>query len=41
MLERIGVRPGARCLDVGCPGGHVAADTARIVGLAGTVVGST
>src|SRR3954467_8752907 len=39
LLERIGVAPGARCLDVGCGGGDVAMALARLVGPDGAVVG--
>jgi SAM-dependent methyltransferase len=39
LLERAGVRPGMACLDVGCGGGDVTFDIARLVGPAGRVVG--
>jgi SAM-dependent methyltransferase len=39
LLERIGIRPGMKCLDVGCGGGDVAFDLARMVGPAGKIVG--
>lgn len=39
LLERIGVVPGARCLDVGCGGGDVAMALARMVGPHGDVLG--
>ena len=39
LLERIGVVPGARCLDVGCGGGDVAMALGRMVGPHGMVVG--
>src|SRR3954468_6004320 len=39
LLERAGVAPGARCLDVGCGGGDVALALARMVGPSGAVVG--
>jgi ubiquinone/menaquinone biosynthesis C-methylase UbiE len=39
LLERIGVLPGARCLDAGCGGGDVTLTLARMVGPAGAVVG--
>jgi SAM-dependent methyltransferase len=39
LLERIGVAPGARCLDVGCGGGDVAMALARMAGPDGAVVG--
>ena len=39
LLDAVGVAPGARCLDVGCGGGHVALELGRRVGAAGHVVG--
>jgi cyclopropane fatty-acyl-phospholipid synthase-like methyltransferase len=39
LLEQAGLRSGDRCLDVGCGGGHVALDMARIVGPTGSVLG--
>jgi SAM-dependent methyltransferase len=39
LLERIGVAPGARCLDAGCGGGDVSLALARMVGPSGAVVG--
>ena len=39
LLERVGVRPGMACLDVGCGTGGVAFDLARRVGPEGRVVG--
>ncbi|HSJ74427.1 MAG TPA: methyltransferase domain-containing protein [Miltoncostaeaceae bacterium] len=39
LLERVGVAAGHRCLDLGCGGGHVAIDMARIAGATGRVVG--
>ena len=39
FLERIGVTPGDRCLDVGSGGGDVALTLARMVGPNGAVVG--
>lgn len=39
LLERAGVGPGLRCLDVGCGGGDVSRDFARLVGPSGSVVG--
>jgi trans-aconitate methyltransferase len=39
VLERAGVRPGMRCLDLGCGGGHVSRRLATLVGPSGTVVG--
>ena len=38
FLDRIGVQPGARCLDLGCGPGFVALELAERVGEAGTVV---
>jgi SAM-dependent methyltransferase len=38
LLDRIGLRPGMRCLDVGCGGGDVTFELARIVGPEGGVV---
>src|SRR5262249_10791451 len=39
LFERVGVRPGMRCLDVGCGGGDLSLDLARLVGPRGSVVG--
>ncbi len=39
VLAAAGVSEGARCLDVGCGGGHVTRELARLVGPAGSVVG--
>ena len=39
LLERVGIRPRMTCLDVGCGGGDVAFDLARMVGAEGKVVG--
>jgi 2-polyprenyl-3-methyl-5-hydroxy-6-metoxy-1,4-benzoquinol methylase len=39
VLDRIGVAEGARCLDLGCGGGHVALELARRLGPTGQVVG--
>jgi 2-polyprenyl-3-methyl-5-hydroxy-6-metoxy-1,4-benzoquinol methylase len=39
LLERVGIRTGMRCLDVGCGGGDVAFELARRVAPDGTVVG--
>jgi len=39
LFERIGLRTGLVCLDVGCGGGDVTFDLARIVGAAGRVLG--
>ena len=39
LFERAGIRPGMACLDVGCGGGDVSLDLARLVGKEGRVVG--
>jgi len=39
FLDRIRIRPGMTCLDVGCGGGDVSRELARRVGSAGRVVG--
>lgn len=39
LLQAAGVRAGDRCLDVGCGGGHVAIELARLAGVSGSVVG--
>jgi len=39
LLQRAGIAPGRRCLDVGCGGGHVAIDMATLVGPTGHVTG--
>lgn len=39
LLQRAGIRPGMTCLDVGCGGGDVSRELARLVGPTGTVVG--
>jgi 2-polyprenyl-3-methyl-5-hydroxy-6-metoxy-1,4-benzoquinol methylase len=39
LLERVGVGAGDRCLDVGCGGGHVTRQLARMVGPHGRAVG--
>jgi ubiquinone/menaquinone biosynthesis C-methylase UbiE len=39
LFERVGLRPGMACLDVGCGGGDVAFELARHVGQNGSVVG--
>lgn len=39
LFARAGVRDGSRCLDVGCGGGDVSFDLARLVGPKGRVVG--
>jgi ubiquinone/menaquinone biosynthesis C-methylase UbiE len=39
LLDDVGIPAGARCLDVGCGGGDVTFELARIVGPAGQVLG--
>ena len=39
LLDVAGIGPGDRCLDVGCGGGDVALELARIVGPGGSVLG--
>ena len=39
-LRRAGIRPGMSCLDIGCGGGDLAFDMARMVGPTGRVVGT-
>ena len=39
LLARAGLSPGMRCIDVGCGGGHVTLEMARLVAPAGSVVG--
>jgi ubiquinone/menaquinone biosynthesis C-methylase UbiE len=39
LLARAGVRPGMRCLDLGCGGGEVTFEIARLVGAEGHVTG--
>ena len=39
LLERVGVRPGQHCLDLGCGGGDVTLELARLVGPDGAVTG--
>jgi ubiquinone/menaquinone biosynthesis C-methylase UbiE len=40
LFDHVDVHEGMRCLDVGCGGGDVSYDLARIVGPAGAVVGT-
>ncbi len=40
LLRRAGIRPGMACLEIGCGGGDLAFDMARMVGPAGKVVGT-
>src|SRR5262249_57364292 len=39
LFKRAGVREGLRCLDVGCGGGDLSLDLARLVGAHGSVLG--
>ncbi len=39
LLQRAGIRPGMACLEVGCGGGDLAFDMARMTGTSGRVVG--
>lgn len=39
LFERVGIPPGANCLDVACGGGDVTCDLARLVGPQGRVLG--
>jgi SAM-dependent methyltransferase len=39
LFARAGLSPGMDCVDVGCGGGHVTLELARLVGPAGSVVG--
>ena len=40
LLKRAGARPGLNCLEVGCGGGDVACDLARLVAPGGRVLGT-
>src|SRR5215813_3770457 len=40
LLDRAGVRPGMRCLDLGCGSADVAFDLAGLVGSSGHVIGT-
>jgi ubiquinone/menaquinone biosynthesis C-methylase UbiE len=39
LFERVGLGPGARCIDLGCGGGEVSFEIARLVGPDGRVTG--
>ena len=39
LLHRVGLRPGMRCLDLGCGGGDVTLELARLIGPDGHVIG--
>jgi SAM-dependent methyltransferase len=39
LLDRVGLREGTACLDVGCGGGDVTVEIARLVGPGGSVIG--
>jgi ubiquinone/menaquinone biosynthesis C-methylase UbiE len=39
LLERVGAAPGMRCIDLGCGGGEVTFELARLVGPTGHVIG--
>jgi len=39
LLERAGISPGMRCIDIGCGGGEVTMEIARMVAPGGTVLG--
>ena len=39
LLRRVGLRPGMRCLDLGCGGGEVTFEIAQLVRPGGSVVG--
>lgn len=39
FLDRVGIRPGMGCLDVGCGGGDVSLDLARLTGPRGRIIG--
>jgi ubiquinone/menaquinone biosynthesis C-methylase UbiE len=40
LLQRAGIRPGMACLEIGCGGGDLAFDMARMTGASGGVVGT-
>lgn len=39
LFERVGLTPGMRCIDLGCGGGEVTLEMARLVGPGGSVTG--
>jgi ubiquinone/menaquinone biosynthesis C-methylase UbiE len=39
LFERVGLSPGMRCIDLGCGGGEVTLEMARLVGPGGSVTG--
>jgi 2-polyprenyl-3-methyl-5-hydroxy-6-metoxy-1,4-benzoquinol methylase len=39
LLDNVGIGAGARCLDIGCGGGHVSRELAQRAGLGGSVLG--
>src|SRR5262245_23713947 len=39
LLDMIGVEAGAKCVDLGCGGGHVTLELARRAGASGAVLG--
>lgn len=39
LLDRVGVAPGGLCLDLGCGGGHVTRELARLAGPSGRAIG--
>ncbi len=39
LFRRVGVASGSRCIDLGCGGGEVTFDLARLAGPSGSVVG--
>jgi SAM-dependent methyltransferase len=40
LLQRAGIHPGMACLEIGCGGGDLAFDMARMTGASGSVVGT-